>query len=120
MSPFTIYTGCATNNGYYLALAVAARDEAQAMRAFRPWLKERKQYVGNYVFESGLTARLPDEQGDYPNDGGSGSVDLSRCRALFLLNWPLRPKALDAGWAGNNATRRSSGLLCRRHARSLP
>ena len=100
MSPFTIYTGCATNDGYYLALAVAARNEAQAMQAFRPWLRERKQYGGAYTFKSGITARVPDEQGDYPNEGGSGSVDLSRSLALDLLTWPQRPAQLDAGSNG--------------------
>ena len=100
MSSYTIYTGCATNDGYYLALAVAALDEAQAMRALRPWLKERKQYGGNYVFQNGLTARMPDEQGDYPNNGGSGSVDLSEFKALNLLDWPLRPIVLSAGSNG--------------------
>ena len=101
MSSYTIYTGCATNDGYYLALAVAARDEAQAMRAFRPWLRGvSKGFGGNYVFQSGLTARLPDEQGDYPNDGGSGSVDLSPSRARVLLDRPLHPVALDQGSNG--------------------
>ena len=101
MSPYTIYTGCATNNGYYLALAVAARDEAQAMRAFRPWLRGvSKELGGNYTFQSGLTARLPDERGDYPNDGGSVSVDLSQAVALDLLDRPLHPAHLDAGSSG--------------------
>lgn len=95
----TIYTATAANDGFYIALAVAASSADQARELFAPCLVAPEDEGGIYTLADDVTARVADEEGDYLNDSTS-SLEMDSATADMLLANPGKVEMLDSGANG--------------------